>query len=88
MNEFHKCAVNHMIVVIWFTFPSIISIYNIDKRIREGLKVERNKGVIPKNDLYKDENSLKGALFSSIVFVGGTIVAFIVLLIVFYMIRI
>lgn len=77
-----------MKVVIWFTFPSIISIYNIDKRIREGLKVERNKGVIPKNDLYKDENSLKGALFSSIVFVGGTIVAFIVLLIVFYMIRI
>lgn len=88
MNEFHKCAVNHMKVVIWFTFPSIISIYNIDKRIREGLKVERNKGVIPKNDLCKDENSLKGALFSSIVFVGGTIVAFIVLLIVFYMIRI
>ncbi|MFD1350741.1 hypothetical protein [Oceanobacillus caeni] len=50
--------------------------------------MEKNKGVIPKNDLYKDENSLKGALFSSIVFVGGTIVAFIVLLIVFYMIRI
>jgi hypothetical protein len=74
--------------VIWFTLPTYIYIYNIDKKIREGLKVEKNKEIVPKNNLYEDENSLKGALFSSIVFVGGTIVAVILLLIVFYMIRI
>jgi hypothetical protein len=35
-----------------------------------------------------DVNSLKGALFSSIIFVGGGIVFFIVLLFVFYMTRV
>ncbi len=77
-----------MKIVIWFTLPILISIYNIDKKIREGLKVEKNKEIVSKNNLYEDEHSLKGALFSSIVFVGGTIVATILLLIVFYMIRI
>jgi len=34
-----------------------------------------------------DEQSLSGTLFSTIVFVGGGIVAFIALLFIFYMIR-
>jgi len=34
-----------------------------------------------------DEQSLKGTLFSTIVFVGGGIVAFIALLFILYMIR-
>jgi len=50
--------------------------------------METNKKIIPKKELHDKENSLKGALFSSIVFVGGTILAFTILLIVFYMIRI
>ena len=36
----------------------------------------------------EEVNSLKGTLFSTIVFVGGGIVFFIVLLFVFYMIRV
>lgn len=36
----------------------------------------------------EDENSLKGTLFSTIVFVGGGIIAFIVILFYFYMTRI
>ncbi|WP_191126272.1 hypothetical protein [Cerasibacillus terrae] len=36
----------------------------------------------------QEENSLKGALFSTIVFVGGGILFFIVLLFYFYMIRV
>ena len=36
----------------------------------------------------EDVNSLKGTLFSSIIFVGGGIVFFIILLFVFYMTRI
>ena len=36
----------------------------------------------------EDENSLRGTLFSSIIFVGGGIVFFIILLFVFYMIRV
>lgn len=35
-----------------------------------------------------DEDSLKGTLFSTLVFVGGGIVAFIILLFVFYMMRV
>lgn len=35
----------------------------------------------------EDENSLKGTLFSTIVFVGGGIVGFTILLFVFYMTR-
>ena len=36
---------------------------------------------------HNDENSLKGTLFSTIVFVGGGILFFIVLLFYFYMTR-
>ncbi|WP_156291642.1 hypothetical protein [Oceanobacillus salinisoli] len=50
--------------------------------------METNKEMIPKENVSKEEHSLKGALFSSIVFVGGTIVACILLLIVLYMTRI
>lgn len=35
-----------------------------------------------------DKESLKGTLFSSIVFVGGGIIAFILLLVIIYMVRI
>lgn len=37
---------------------------------------------------FQEESSLKGALFSTIVFVGGGILFFIVLLFYFYMIRV
>jgi len=50
--------------------------------------METNKGITPSNEENRDENSLKGALFSSLVFVGGTIVVFIILFIVLYMGRI
>lgn len=40
------------------------------------------------NQENEDVNSLKGTLFSSIIFVGGGIVFFIILLFVFYMTRI
>jgi len=36
----------------------------------------------------EDQNSLKGALFSSIVFVGGGILFFIIVLFYFYMTRV
>jgi len=42
------------------------------------------KGVVQQEDF----NSLKGTLFSTIVFVGGGIVAFMITLFFFYMIRI
>ena len=35
-----------------------------------------------------DEQTLKGTLFSSLVFVGGGIIAFILLLVIVYMVRI
>ncbi|AIF45218.1 hypothetical protein [Virgibacillus sp. SK37] len=38
--------------------------------------------------VHHDDQSLKGALFSSLVFVGGGIVSFIVLLFVIYMMRV
>ncbi|MBR7797390.1 hypothetical protein GT022_15220 [Agaribacter marinus] len=46
-----------------------------------------NKNVIAK-EKHNKKYSLKGTLFSSIVFVGGTIIAFILLLWVLYMVRI
>lgn len=49
--------------------------------------MENKKEMIP-NRNFEEEHSYKGALFSSIVFVGGTIVAFIILLILIYMARI
>ena len=36
----------------------------------------------------EDENSLRGTLFSTLVFVGGGIVFFIILLFTFYMLRV
>ncbi|GAB3060349.1 hypothetical protein [Virgibacillus ainsalahensis] len=51
--------------------------------------METTKNLTPKeHEEKRDEHSLKGALFSSIVFVGGGIAFFIVLLFVIYMIRI
>ncbi|WP_179151927.1 hypothetical protein [Oceanobacillus senegalensis] len=50
--------------------------------------MESNKGIISEKNVNEEEHSLKGALFSSVVFVGGTIVACILLLLVLYMIRI
>lgn len=50
--------------------------------------MEMNKGIATKNDEKHEDESLKGALFSSLVFVGGTIVAFIVIFIVIYIGRI
>lgn len=50
--------------------------------------MEKSKGITPENKKYnEEENSLKGALFSSIVFVGGGIVLFMVLLFIMYMFR-
>lgn len=44
---------------------------------------------VKKNKLNEEpEDSLKGTLFSTLVFVGGGIICFIVLLFVFYMTRI
>lgn len=40
------------------------------------------------NQEIEDVNSLKGTLFSSIVFVGGGILLFIIVLFVFYMMRV
>ncbi len=40
------------------------------------------------NQKNEDVNSLKGTLYSSLIFVGGGIVFFIVLLFVFYMTRV
>jgi hypothetical protein len=50
--------------------------------------METNKGMTNSNRENHEEESLKGALFSSLVFVGGTIVAFILLFIVLYIGRI
>lgn len=36
----------------------------------------------------EDENSLKGTLFATVIFVGGGIIFFIILLFVFYMARV
>lgn len=49
----------------------------------ETTKVERKETVDNFND-----NSLKSTLFSTLIFVGGGIVLFIVLLFAFYMIRV
>jgi len=49
--------------------------------------METNKELTKQNNDHEEE-SLKGALFSSLVFVGGTIIAFIVMFIVLYMGRI
>ncbi|MFD1848523.1 hypothetical protein [Oceanobacillus bengalensis] len=50
--------------------------------------METNKGIIPENNTKDDdEDSLRGSLFSSLVFVGGTIVACILLLFILYMVR-
>lgn len=49
--------------------------------------MENNKELIS-NNIHDEDHSYKGALFSSIVFVGGSIVAFTILLIVIYMVRI
>lgn len=40
------------------------------------------------NESLEDVNSLKGTLFSTIVFVGGGILLFIIVLFVFYMARV
>ncbi|WP_158591800.1 hypothetical protein [Oceanobacillus halophilus] len=48
--------------------------------------METNKEVVSKENV-NEEHSFKGALFSSLVFVGGTIVACILLLWVLYMVR-
>jgi len=51
--------------------------------------METNKEIIQEENREKhEEDSLKGAFFSSVVFVGGTIVAFIILFIVLFMGRI
>lgn len=50
--------------------------------------METNKGITTTEEENHEEDSLKGALFSSLVFVGGTIAAFIVLFIVLYIGRI
>ena len=50
--------------------------------------MEINKDMKEKVNVTDEEHSFKGALFSSVVFVGGSICAFTLLLIVFYMIRI
>lgn len=50
--------------------------------------MENNKEVIVNQNLQEEEHSYKGALFSSIVFVGGTILAFTILLILIYMARV
>ncbi|MGM8366096.1 hypothetical protein ACLIBG_11550 [Virgibacillus sp. W0181] len=47
--------------------------------------VKNNK---PNKELVENENSLKGTLFSTIVFVGGGILIFIIVLFVFYMMRV
>lgn len=50
--------------------------------------MEISKDMTPeKNRDQNEANSLKGALFSSVVFVGGGIVLFMALLFVMYMIR-
>ncbi|MGJ9458676.1 hypothetical protein [Oceanobacillus sp. CF4.6] len=51
--------------------------------------METTKKIIQEENVDKDDvNSLKGALFSSIVFVGGGIVGFILLLFITYMVRV
>lgn len=56
-------------------------------RIVKELNMMKADNVNIEKDL-EDENSLKGTLFSTIVFVGGGIIAFIVILFYFYMTRI
>jgi len=50
--------------------------------------INMSKSQVEQVDMHsKDVESLKGTLFSTIVFVGGVIVAFIVILFFFYMTR-
>lgn len=50
--------------------------------------METTKEQVRENIEKYDEDSLKGTLFSTLVFVGGGIVIFIILLFAFYMMRV
>lgn len=53
-----------------------------------GLSMKTSKNTFPEKEIMKEEESLVGTLFSTIFFVGGTIVACILLLWILYMVRI
>jgi len=54
-----------------------------------GIQVAVNKGIVPnQEEIDHEEHSYKGALASSLIFVGGGIILVIALLLVLYMTRV
>lgn len=57
------------------------------KVTKGGNEMETNKGMVTETQTQEHE-SMKSALFATLIFVGGTIVAFIILLLVIFIARI
>lgn len=67
----------------------IILIYYKGKNKCKGEVIEMRTTEIKKTELnLEDQDSLRGTLFSTLVFVGGGIIIFIIILFIFYMIRV
>lgn len=83
------CDLRHSIPVISLTLLIMILIYDEVKNKSKGEVNEMKSPEIKEVNLNKKEvESLKGTLFSTLVFVGGGIIVFILTLFIFYMIRV